>query len=186
MEADYGRILLAHGGGSSLSGRLVRDVLLPAFDDPFSGDSTARPWSSRRDGVALTTDAFVVSALFFPGGDIGALAVAGTIKTLALAGAVLDSACAFVLEEGLPVAHLRRIIASMAATAAEAGVRLVAADRRWSNRQGRRRLYATAGVGVLRELPEGSGRPSPGDVLFVDGPVVVTVSPFWPAGRASV
>ena len=174
MRAEYDRVLLAHGGGGSLSGRLVRDVFLPAFENPVLrklDDSAVVSLGGNQ--IALTTDAFVVSPLFFPGGDIGTLAVAGTVNDLAVAGAVPEYlTCAFILEEGLLIAHLRRIVASMAATAAEAGVRLVAGDTKVVERGKADGVYiVTAGVGVLRELPEGWGEPSPSDVLLVNGPV---------------
>ncbi|MHB9149625.1 MAG: hydrogenase expression/formation protein HypE [Thermoleophilia bacterium] len=174
MRAEHDRILLAHGGGGSLSGRLVREVFLPAFQDPALarlGDSAVVGLMA--DRIALTTDAFVVSPLFFPGGDIGTLAVAGTVNDLAVAGAVPQYlTCAFVLEEGFPIAHLRRIVASMAATAAEAGVRVVAGDTKVVEHGKADGVYiTTAGVGALRELPVGWGRPAPGDAIVVSGQV---------------
>jgi len=174
MKVEHDRILLAHGGGGSLSGKLVREVFLPAFDNPaLSRLDDSAVVELTGDRIALTTDAFVVSPLFFPGGDIGTLAIAGTVNDLAVAGAVpAYLTCAFVLEEGFPIAHLQRIVTSMAATAAEAGVRLVAGDTKVVERGKADGVYiTTAGVGVLRDLPAGWGAPSPGDAVLVNGPV---------------
>lgn len=167
------RVLLAHGGGGLLSARLVRDVFLPAFDNPELrrlGDSALIDLGTTR--LAFTTDAYVVSPRFFPGGDIGTLAVAGTVNDLAVVGAVPRYlSCSFVLEEGLPIDDLRRIAQSMAATAAEAGILLVTGDTKVVERGGADGLFiTTAGLGAMREdLPPGWGEPQPGDVVLVNG-----------------
>ncbi len=172
MSAEE-RVLLAHGGGGSLSARLVRDVFLPAFDNPELsrlGDSALIDLGTHR--LAFTTDAYVVSPRFFPGGDIGTLAVAGTVNDLAVVGAVPRYlSCSFVLEEGLPLDDLRRIAASMAATAAEAGVVLVTGDTKVVERGGADGLFiTTSGLGAMREdLPAGWGEPRAGDVVLVNG-----------------
>jgi hydrogenase expression/formation protein HypE len=174
VSAAYDRILLAHGGGGSLSGRLIREVFLPAFENP----TLARLGDSAHvdlDGVrlAFTTDSYVVSPPFFPGGDIGTLAVAGTVNDLAVAGAVPRFlSCAFVLEEGLPLEDLRRVVDSMAATAREAGVTLVTGDTKVVEHGSADGLFiTTAGIGVVRDLPKGWGVPEPGDVVLVNGSV---------------
>ena len=174
MDLTHDRILLAHGGGGSLSGRLIREVFLPAFQNAALSrldDAAVVELTGRR--IALTTDAFVVSPLFFPGGDIGTLAVAGTVNDLAVTGAVpAFLTCSFVLEEGFPLADLRRIAASMAATAAEARVELVAGDTKVVERGKADGVYiTTSGVGAMRDLPGGWGAPGPGDALLVNGPV---------------
>lgn len=174
MSTAYDRILLAHGGGGSLSGRLIREIFLPAFENPTLsrlGDSAHVELGTGR--LAFTTDAYVVSPPFFPGGDIGTLAVAGTVNDLAVAGAIPSYlSCAFVLEEGLPLDDLRRVVASMAATAREAGVTLVTGDTKVVERGSADQLFiVTAGIGAMRELPEGWGAPRPGDVMLVNGHV---------------
>lgn len=174
MSTVYDRVLLAHGGGGSLSRRLIADVFLPAFENPALsrlGDSAHVELGGTR--LAFTTDAYVVSPPFFPGGDIGTLAVAGTVNDLAVSGAVPRYlSCAFVLEEGLPMEDLHRVAASMAATAREAGVALVTGDTKVVERGSADGLFiATAGIGVVRDLPHGWGSPRPGDVVLVNGPV---------------
>lgn len=174
MTAPGERVLLAHGGGGSLSGRLVREVFLPAFTHPalqVLGDAAVVELAGTR--LAFTTDAFVVSPPFFPGGDIGTLAVAGTVNDLAVSGArPRYLSCSFILEEGLLMADLRRVVSSMATTAAKAGVALVTGDTKVVERGGADGLFLiTAGVGELRDLPEGWHEPRPGDRLLVNGPV---------------
>jgi hydrogenase expression/formation protein HypE len=168
------RVLLAHGGGGSLSGALVREIFLPAFANaPLArlGDAAVLPpWPSGA-GVAFTTDSYVVAPPFFPGGDIGRMAVAGTVNDLAVSGAEpLYLSAAFVLEEGFLLADLRRIAASMAATAAEAGVTLVTGDTKVVARGDADGIFiTTAGVGAMRELPPGWGRPAAGDAILLNG-----------------
>ena len=126
----YEQILLAHGGGGRLGADLLKNVFLPAYgNDVLSRleDQAVLDWPGGR--LAFTTDAFVVKPIFFPGGDIGRLAVNGTVNDLAVGGArPLFLSAAFVLEEGLPVADLERIAASMRDACREAGVTLVTGD----------------------------------------------------------
>lgn len=168
------RVLLAHGGGGSLSRALVQDIFVPAFDNPALAPLTDAAVLSLSEGrFAFTTDSYVVTPAFFPGGDIGTLAVAGTINDLAVSGAVPRFlSCAFILEEGLPLDDLRRIVASMARTAREAGVQLVTGDTKVVQRGAADGIFiTTAGVGELRSLSEGWGTPAPGDRVLVNGPV---------------
>ena len=168
------RILLAHGGGGSLSGALIRELFLPAFDNPALVTlSDAAVLSLPAGRFAFTTDSYVVTPHFFPGGDIGTLAIAGTVNDLAVSGAVPRFlSCAMILEEGLPLDELRRVVDSMARTAAEAGVQLVTGDTKVVERGGADAIFiTTAGVGELRPLPEGWGTPFPGDRVLVNGPV---------------
>src|SRR5450631_2120025 len=124
------RIVLGHGSGGRLSAELLRDVFLPLFSNPVldrMDDQAIVEIGGAR--IAFTTDSFVVQPLFFPGGDIGKLAVHGTVNDLAVGGAIPRFlAAAFILEEGLPLDDLRRIAASMRAACAEAGVTLVTGD----------------------------------------------------------
>lgn len=169
------RIVLGHGAGGSLSGELLREVFLPALgNDVLSALEDQATLPSGKGRLAFTTDAFVVRPLFFPGGDIGRLAVCGTVNDLAVGGArPLHLSAAFILEEGFPIDDLRRIAASMAAACREAGVRVVAGDTKVVDAgKGDGVFIATAGVG---EVPEGVSltvhAARPGDRILVSGPV---------------
>jgi hydrogenase expression/formation protein HypE len=155
---------------------LIDDVFIGAFDNPAMGDmeDQARLSLPGFDGgrLAFTTDGFVVDPLFFPGGDIGTLAVCGTVNDLAVGGAEpLWLSCAVIIEEGLDVAVLRRVVASMRAAAAAAGVAIVTGDTKVVGRGGADKLFiTTAGVGVIpagRDLAARHVRP--GDVAIVNG-----------------
>lgn len=129
------KVTLAHGGGGKAMKDLIDDVFVAAFDGavPAVLEDQARfdlaSFSMHGDQLAFTTDAFVVDPLFFPGGDIGKLAVCGTINDLAVGGAKpLYLSCAVIIEEGVAIDTLRRIADSMARTASEAGVKIVTGD----------------------------------------------------------
>src|SRR5438034_3969936 len=132
-RSTHEHILLGHGSGGRLSADLIRRLFLPAFDNPVLAAledqaTVALPGGDGRR-IAFTTDAFVVRPIFFPGGDIGRLAVHGTVNDLAVGGATpLFISAAFILEEGLAIEDLRRIVASMRSACAEAGVSLVTGD----------------------------------------------------------
>jgi hydrogenase expression/formation protein HypE len=169
-------ILLAHGGGGRLTRELVEGTFLPAFRNPaLAALSDSAVLDSFPPGrPALTTDAFVVDPLEFPGGDLGSLAVCGTVNDLAVAGAVpLALTFAVILEEGLDAALLDRLVGSAAAAAHLAGVEIVAGDTKVVPRGKGDRAYAvTAGLGVVppgREL--GDQRVAPGDVMLVSGAI---------------
>jgi hydrogenase expression/formation protein HypE len=171
---DDERILLGHGSGGKLYRDLVRDVFVRAFANPVLErlDDAATLATSGR--IAFTTDAHVVQPLRFAGGDIGRLAVAGTVNDLATAAArPLALAAAFIIEEGFAVAELREICASMAATAAEAGVPIVTGDTKVVQRGACDGLYiTTTGVGeivVTHELGAQSVRE--GDVVLLSGSI---------------
>jgi hydrogenase expression/formation protein HypE len=166
------RILMGHGSGGRMMHRLVRDLIAPAFGMQTLADAAVfDPPDSGR--MALTTDSYVVSPIFFPGGDIGELAVCGTVNDLAMVGArPLYLTAGFVIEEGLPFEDLRRIVGSMAETARRAGVAIVAGDTKVVERGKCDGIFInTAGVGVVpggRDLaPE---RIRPGDAVIVSGP----------------
>ncbi|MFO7587541.1 MAG: hydrogenase expression/formation protein HypE [Gemmatimonadota bacterium] len=173
--AEGDRVLLGHGSGGKLSARLLRERFLPRFANPALaalGDGAAIEVGSER--LAISTDTFVVSPLEFPGGDIGLLAVHGTLNDVAMMGA--EPVClsaGFVLEEGLPLAVLDRILDSMAGAATEAGVPLVTGDTKVVERGKADGLYVnTTGVGRLRaDFRPGPDRARPGDVVLVSGPV---------------
>lgn len=167
------RILLGHGSGGKLMHELIRKHFSPAFGIEGSGDSAIIniPGSTR---VACTTDSYVVSPLFFPGGNIGDLAVNGTVNDLAVAGAEpLFLTAGFIIEEGFPLSDLRKIVASMAAAALKAGMRIVAGDTKVVNRGKADGIFInTSGIGVV-----GNGRSiSPermqkGDAVIVSGEI---------------
>lgn len=167
------RIMLSHGDGGSLTHELVAQVFRPVFGDERleeQGDAAVVPSSSGH--LAISTDSFVVQPLEFPGGDIGTLAVAGTVNDLAVSGAVPEYlSVAFVLEEGLEMALLRRIAASLARTAAAAGVRVVAGDTKVVERGKGDGIYlTTTGVGRVPEPGRlGFHRIRPGDHVVVSG-----------------
>lgn len=168
-------VLMAHGSG----GTMMRDIIEQLFFEEYAGDTLKRaddaatlPVETGR--IAFSTDTFVVTPHFFPGGDIGHLAVCGTVNDVATSGAVPKYlSCGFVLEEGYPLADLRRICASMARTAKEAGVEIVTGDTKVVNRGHGDGVYInTAGVGILPEGLELSGSLiKPGDKVLVSGTI---------------
>lgn len=181
--AQYAQVLLGHGSGGKMSAELLRSVFLPAWEssvlEALEDQATVeihRP-GVRSGGVpaprvAFTTDAFVVRPLFFPGGDIGKLAVHGTVNDLAVGGALPRFlSAAFILEEGLPIDDLRRIVASMRAACHEAGVALVTGDTKVVDRgKGDGVFITTSGIGVVpdhRRLSIHHARP--GDRVLVSG-----------------
>jgi hydrogenase expression/formation protein HypE len=175
-----GLVTLAHGGGGKATKDLVADVFVRAFDNPLLAplDDQARldlrELASGGDRLAFTTDAFVVDPLFFPGGDIGTLAVCGTVNDLAVGGAAPRYlSCAVIAEEGLAMDVLRRVARSMAGAASAAGVHIVAGDTKVVPRGACDKLFVTTtGIGTIaagRDL--GADRARPGDAVLVSGPV---------------
>jgi hydrogenase expression/formation protein HypE len=166
-------VLLGHGGGGQLSGELLQQVFLPAFSNPVLevlGDAAVLPMGDRR--LAMSTDSYVVKPLFFPGGDIGRLAVCGTVNDLAMMGARPEYlSVSFLLEEGLSMATLQRVVQSLAATALEAGVLLVTGDTKVVERGHGDGIYLnTTGIGWIPAGVEPSPqRARPGDVVLVSG-----------------
>ncbi len=169
------RIVLGHGSGGRLSAELLRDVFLPLFSNPVLDrldDQAIVEIGGAR--VAFTTDSFVVQPLFFPGGDIGSLAVHGTVNDLAMGGArPLFLSAAFILEEGLPTEDLRRISLSMAQAAAAAGVMIVTGDTKVVERgKGDGVFINTTGVGIVPEsISLSASRARPGDRVLLSGPI---------------
>lgn len=169
------RILLGHGGGGLLSRELIERVFVSRFANPaLSALDDAGVVQLGGARVAMTTDAFVVDPPFFPGGDIGRLAVAGTVNDLAALGA--HPSCltaAFILEEGLPLADLERVADSMAICAREAGVSIIAGDTKVVPRgQADGIFISTAGIGTIPagRCASGSGA-RPSDRVIVSGPL---------------
>ncbi len=180
-------ILLAHGSGGKLSHDLVETLFLRYFHNPtlLQLDDSAVvpipdsqfpgfPTSQAPIRLAFSTDSYVVSPLFFPGGDIGKLAVCGTVNDLSMSGArPLWLSAGFIIEEGLPLADLERIVASMAATAEQAGVEIVTGDTKVVDRGSADRLFInTAGVGLVPPGVTIAGdQARPGDVLLLNGTI---------------
>jgi hydrogenase expression/formation protein HypE len=172
---DYPQVTLAHGGGGRLTQQLIETLFAPAFRNPLleqKHDGAVFEADGRR--LAFTTDSYVVHPLFFPGGDIGALAVHGTVNDLAMCGARARwLSCGFILEEGLPMETLWRVVQSMKQAAASAGVQIVTGDTKVVDKGRADGLYInTAGVGLVESRsPIAPARVEPGDVLLLSGDV---------------
>jgi hydrogenase expression/formation protein HypE len=175
--SDYPTVLLAHGGGGRLTQMLIERMFLQAFDNPaleILHDGALLEINGVR--LAFSTDSFVISPLFFPGGDIGSLAVHGTLNDLAMCGAQpLGLSAGFILEEGLPMEDLWRIVQSMQRAAQEAGVPVVTGDTKVVDRgKGDGVFINTTGLGLVREgVYVSPRRASPGDVVLINGPIAV-------------
>jgi hydrogenase expression/formation protein HypE len=168
-------VLLGHGSGGRLSNELLRSVILPAFENPVLGrlDDQAIV-SVNGSRLAFTTDSFVVKPLFFPGGDIGSLAVHGTINDLAMGGAhPLFLSVAFILEEGLPMETLRLVVASLREASRRAGVDVVTGDTKVVEKGSGDGLFInTSGIGLVPEgLALSSDRARPGDRVLLSGTI---------------
>jgi len=168
-------VQLAHGGGGTLTARLIETLFAPAFDNPHLeplGDGAVLTVGDER--LAFTTDSFVVKPIFFPGGDIGSLAVHGTVNDLAMCGAdPLYLSAGLVLEEGFPMADLERVVAGMAEACRGVGVALVTGDTKVVDRGKGDGIYVnTSGVGRVRDgVTVGPARAVEGDAVLVSGPV---------------
>jgi hydrogenase expression/formation protein HypE len=173
-EPDH--VLLGHGGGGRLSARLVERVILPAFRNPIleALDDQAVLAVDGGARLAFTTDSYVVTPIFFPGGDIGRLAVNGTVNDLAVGGArPIALSVAFILEEGLPLDDFRRVVDGARKAALEAGVPVVTGDTKVVGRgKGDGVFVNTSGIGLVAAGVElGSAQVRPGDVILVSGAV---------------
>lgn len=172
---DTDRVQLGHGSGGQLSAALIRDRFLPALDNPVLrqlGDAGIVPVHG--GNIAISTDTFVVSPIEFPGGNLGSLAVHGTVNDLAMMGARPQYLSAgFILEEGLPFEVLDRVVGAMAAAARTSGVTLVAGDTKVVERGRADGLYVnTTGVGILdAEFRPRPDAVRPGDALVISGPI---------------
>jgi hydrogenase expression/formation protein HypE len=168
------QIVMGHGSGGKMSHDLIARLFLPPFDNPAlrAGDDAAILQLNPHTQLAISTDAHVVWPLFFPGGDIGRLAVCGTVNDVAMMGAKpLYLTAGFILEEGLEVALLERVVASMKAAAEEAEVEIVAGDTKVVERGKADGLYiTTSGVGVLQNgTGTGGAKARPGDKVIISG-----------------
>ena len=170
------RIVLGHGSGGKLMHDLIAKMFLPVFDNPLlrAGDDAAVFRLSACSRLALSTDSHVVYPLFFPGGDIGRLAVCGTVNDVAVLGAQpLYLTAGFILEEGLELQVLQRVLTSMREAAEEAGVQIVTGDTKVVQKGKADGLYInTAGLGtVLAGVEIGGAQAKPGDVVILSGPI---------------
>jgi hydrogenase expression/formation protein HypE len=166
-------IQLGHGSGGRMMHDLIREHFAPAFGIDQLGDSAVVP-QNRVGRVALTTDSYVVSPLFFPGGDIGRLSVCGTVNDLSVSGASpLYMTAGFIIEEGFPLGDLGRILQSMRAAAEEAGIQIVAGDTKVVDRGKADGLFInTAGFGVIEEGIDISPlNIKPGDQVVLSGSI---------------
>ena len=182
-RTSHTQVLLGHGSGGTLTAELIEDVFLPGWEGTtlatLEDQATldlGRVWrptnGTQAPRIAMTTDSFVVQPLFFPGGDIGKLAVHGTVNDLAVGGAIpLYLSAAFILEEGLPIEDLKRIVASMRGACQQAGVTLVTGDTKVVDRgKGDGVFITTSGVGLVpehRNLSIHAARP--GDRVLLSG-----------------
>lgn len=172
---DHRQILLAHGGGGTLMHQLLEQVFLPAFDnDILNQRADSAVFNVGASRLAFTTDSYVVQPLFFPGGDIGKLAVCGTVNDLAMSGArPLYLSAGFIMEEGLPVDTLRRVVDSMRLTAAAAQVQFVTGDTKVVEKgKGDGLFINTAGIGVIgHNLLIQPRSVQPGDAVLLSGDI---------------
>ncbi|HWP57643.1 MAG TPA: hydrogenase expression/formation protein HypE [Candidatus Acidoferrales bacterium] len=169
------QILLGHGSGGKLMHELIEELFQPALflpDGQVLNDAAVVRAAGAR--LAMTTDSFVVDPIFFPGGDIGAMAVFGTVNDLAVSGArPLFLSAAFILEEGLPIADLSQVVASMRQACAEADVRLITGDTKVVDRgKGDKVFINTTGIGIVEHpLEISADRARPGDKILLNGPI---------------
>jgi len=175
--SDYSEIVLAHGSGGKLSQELFHKIVLPQFRnallEPLHDGAIFSLNGSR---IAFSTDSYVVTPIFFPGGDIGKLAINGTVNDLAMCGArPLYLSVSFILEEGMAMQDFQRVVLSMREAAAEAGVALVTGDTKVVDRGKADKIFInTSGIGII---PPGvnidPARATPGDKIIVSGPIAV-------------
>jgi len=174
-RSDHPHILLGHGGGGKLTQMLIDKIFAPTFANPFLDarhDGAILDLGGRR--VAYTTDSYVVQPLFFPGGDIGKLAVYGTVNDLAMCGArPLFLSAGMVLEEGLPMETLWQITRSMQAAASETGVQIVTGDTKVVDKgKGDQIFINTSGIGLVEhDTVIAPDRIAPGDAIIVSGDI---------------
>ncbi len=168
-------IVMGHGSGGRLTAQLVRDLFLPAFDNPalrkLDDQAVLEAGGAR---IAFTTDSYVVTPLFFPGGNIGELAVNGTVNDLAMSGAMpLGLSAAFILEEGLAMEELSQVVAAMGKAAAAAGVSIVTGDTKVVNRKSADKLFVTTtGLGLIApDVEISASNARSGDVILLSGTI---------------
>jgi hydrogenase expression/formation protein HypE len=168
------KVLLAHGSGGKLSHELIANILFPSLANPLLAKMDDSAVFNIDGQVAFTTDSFVVRPIFFPGGDIGKLAICGTINDLAMVGAKpLYLSLALIIEEGLPLEELEQVMDSIHTAAEETGIRIVTGDTKVVNHGNADKLFInTAGIGiVLPGLNISGSNARPGDKVIVSGPI---------------
>lgn len=165
------KILLAHGDGGLLTNRLIEDIFLRAFDGEILCELGDAACIGCKEKMAFATDSFVVDPIFFPGGDIGKLAVAGTVNDLSVYGSVPRYlSVSFILEEGMPVEDVKKIARSIGETARSAGVKIVAGDTKVVEKGKADKVYInTTGVGELLKNFSRAGKIGAGDVIIISG-----------------
>jgi len=174
-KSSTGQILLAHGSGGELSHELVASLFVKKFHNPFLtplDDSAVLPLEGTK--WVFTTDSYVVTPIFFPGGDIGRLAVCGTVNDLAMSGArPFYLSAGFIIEEGFSLSSLEKIVQSMEETAAEAGVKIVTGDTKVVNRGGADKIFIhTSGIGLIpREVQISADQARLGDKILLSGTI---------------
>lgn len=173
--SNYDKVLLGHGSGGKLTAELIKNVFLPAFKNPYLaelGDQAIVNVNGVK--IAFTTDSYVVNPIFFPGGNIGELAVNGTVNDLAVGGArPLFISAGFILEEGFPLSELCAVVESMKKACERAGVILVTGDTKVVEKgKGDKIFINTSGIGIIEHDVEISPRKvKPGDKILINGPI---------------
>ncbi|CDI03926.1 carbamoyl phosphate phosphatase, hydrogenase 3 maturation protein [Candidatus Competibacter denitrificans Run_A_D11] len=175
LDIAHGCIEMTHGGGGRAMAQLIEELFLTAFDNEWlrTQDDCAQ-FAIPASRLVMATDSHVVSPLFFPGGDIGCLSVHGTINDVAMAGArPLYLAASFILEEGFPLADLKRIVESMAQAARQAGVAIVTGDTKVVERgKGDGVFITTTGIGIVAAgVTISASRAQPGDAILLSGAI---------------
>lgn len=174
---DTDRVLLGHGSGGRLTHRLITDIFYPAFRNPLlEQDHDGSVFGVKEGRLAVSTDSFVVDPIFFPGGNIGDLAVNGTVNDLACCGArPLYLTAGFIIEEGLLLSDLQQVVTSMKEAAAKAGVQIITGDTKVVERGKCDKLFInTAGIGVVHAGTDISPKNAKeGDVVICSGPLGV-------------
>jgi len=168
------KILLAHGSGGTLAHEIIRTSFLAALKNPILSQLDDSAAFAAKGKLAFTTDSYVIQPIFFPGGDIGKLAVCGTVNDLAMAGAVPRYlSLAFIIEEGLPLSDLERVVNSIKQTAEAAGVAIIAGDTKVVNRGCADKLFInTTGIGAILPGVDISGHHArPGDMIILSGTI---------------
>lgn len=175
LDLQHGQVDMSHGSGGRAMAQLIDELFRRHLDNPLLAQGNDQALFTPPTGrLVLSTDGHVIAPLFFPGGDIGSLAVHGTVNDVAMAGArPLYLTASFILEEGLPLAELDRIVASMARAAADAGVLVVAGDTKVVERgKGDGCFISTTGLGVVPDGVTISGdQARPGDAILLSGPI---------------
>ncbi len=171
----HDHILLGHGSGGRLSAELMRDIFMPAFSNPaLTAQDDQATLQVEAGRIAFSTDSFVVKPLFFPGGNIGELAVFGTVNDLAVGGAIPKYlSAAFIMEEGLPIATLKAVVDSMSAAAKQVGVQIVTGDTKVVERGSGDELFInTSGIGFIpAKISLSASNVRAGDSILLSGPL---------------